>query len=772
MEERKMGYELMEKEWEIDLLEYWETIIRRKWVIVVFAVVLILSVGIITFNTVPKYKAMTTLLIKEESSKMLNIEDEFGYQRRVMDLRFYNTQLKLLKSKSLAERVVRKMNLPARPEFSAGQKPKKSLTTTVKNLISLRWIVPGKKPEVGDSMYSIPSSPYTEIANVLQDGIEVSSIKKTNLVEISYKSPYPVLCSDIVNTLAEEFISFSVEKRYETTQQASDFLSEQIANLRGDLAAKEKELQRYGQQKKLFFLTDTESATMSKFADLTEAYTQSQIERIKAEASYRELKELEIDSLPQFVINMMIQNLKTEYTRMKNEYKEKSEIYKSDYPVMVTLRAKLTSMRNELENEIAKAIDEAERTYRSSLKEETSLKDLLEAHKADVIRMNSNAIFYNSLKIEVDNKRRLLNSLIERQNETLVSARLGGLKTSNTSIIDKAEVPKSPVSPNKKLILILALFVGIFGGVGLSFFLEYLDNSVKGPEEVKKLTGLPSLGIIPYLPPNGMKKKNRYGYYSKYKYSYSEKKENSRREEALPDIKEIELVNHLYPKFFISEDYRTVRTSILLSHAESPPKTIAFSSALPQEGKTVTAINTAVAFSQLKEKVLLVDSDLRKPRLHRIFEVKNAGGLSGYLTGKVSIEDAIKKTNVKNVWLIPSGPIPPDPAELVNSGKMKELMEEAKKKFDVVLFDTPPILAVVDAVIISSFTDSIVFIIHAGKTAQKPFLQAVEEMKKAKAKIIGVLFNEAKIKGAGYYSPYYRYSRYRYRYYGEEERTE
>ncbi|GAH70766.1 unnamed protein product, partial [marine sediment metagenome] len=259
------------------------------------------SVGIKTFNTVPKYKAMTTLLIKEEGSKMLSIEDEFGYQRRVMNLRFYNTQLKLLKSKSLVERVVRKMNLPARPEFSAGQKPKKSLTTTVKNIISLRWIVPGKKSEVGNLMYSIPSSPYAEIANVLQDGIEVSSIRNTNLVEVSYESPHPVLCSDIVNTLAEEFISFSVEKRYETTQQASDFLSEQIANLRGDLAAREKELQRYGKRKELFFLSDTESTTMSKFADLTEAYTQSQIRRIKAEASYRELKELEVDSLPQFV---------------------------------------------------------------------------------------------------------------------------------------------------------------------------------------------------------------------------------------------------------------------------------------------------------------------------------------------------------------------------------------------------------------------------------------------------------------------------------------
>ena len=440
---------------------------------------------------------------------------------------------------------------------------------------------------------------------------------------------------------------------------------------------------------------------------------------------------------------------------------------------MVTLRAKLNSMRSELENEITKAVDEAERVYRSAQKEEASLKNMLEAHKVDVIRMNSNAILYNSIKIEVENKRNLLNSLVARQNETLVSARLSGLKTSNISIIDRAEVPKSPVSPNKRRNMFLAIIVGLFGGVGLCFFLEYLDNTVKGPEEVEKMTGLPSLGVIPYVPPEGMKKKKRYGYYSKYKYkySYSEKKDNPGSEQELPDIKEIELVNHIHPKFSISEDYRTVRTSILLSHANKPPKTIAFTSALPREGKTSSAANIAVAFSQLEDKVLLVDSDMRKPRLHRIFKVKNVGGLSGFLTGKVPVEKAIKKTKVKNIWLIPSGPIPPNPAELLNSEKMKELMEEMRERFDIVLLDTPPLLALADAVIISSIADSMVFVVQAGKTTNKPFLQGVEELKRAKAKIIGVLFNEVKARGEGYHSPYYEYFQYHHLYHEEKEES-
>ena len=319
-----MEYETIEKRKEVDLLEYWLVIAKRKWVIMVFAVVVVLSVGIRTFNTAPVYKATTTLLIEEEASKVLSIEDEFGYRRQMTDLRFFNTQIKLLTSKSLAERVARKMNLPARPELSTGQKPKKSLTTTAKNLISFKWIKLKKKSKSsnpGNSNPLIPSNPFSGFAGAVQGGIGVSPVRETKLVEVSYSSPYPVLCADIVNTLAEEFIDFSVEKRYETTQQASDFLSEEIDNLRKDLAAKERELQRYGREKKLFFLSAEESATISKFADLTEAYTKSQIDCIKAEASYRELKELDVDSQPQFVGNPMIQDLKTEYTRMRIEYR-------------------------------------------------------------------------------------------------------------------------------------------------------------------------------------------------------------------------------------------------------------------------------------------------------------------------------------------------------------------------------------------------------------------------------------------------------------------
>jgi len=747
-----------ERETQVDLLDFWRVVVKRKRVIFTFAGTLILLIGIYSFTAPPKYKPTATLLMGEESSKILSIEDQFGllgYSSQIREKMFLNTQLILLKSESLAERVARKMNLLSRPEFGADEKLNKSIMAKVKDLVTFKWIK-GKKKSGENDLALI--NPYSEIVKNFQKSIDVSQIRDTKVLKVSYTSPHPILATEIVNTIAEEFITFSIEKRYETTQQATDFLSDQIANLRGELAAKERELQRYGKEKEFFFLSDEENAVISKFGDLNSAFTQAQIDRVKAQTTYRALKDSSVDSLPRTMENRIIQNLEQEYSNMKNEYEEKSKIYKTDYPEMVSLKAKLDSMREELRGEIKKAVDLAEQQYQEALKKEYSFKSLLDNQKAEVARMNSNAILYNSIKIEVENKRKLLNSLVERQNETLVSARLGGLKTSNISIIDKAKVPEDPVSP-KKLNLILALLMGIFGGVILCFVFEYFDNTVKGPEDVEKLAGLPSIGVIPFLSPEGMKKRRQEGgYYAGYRSegTYGEEKPESK--ESHPEIKEIELVNYLYPRFSISEDYRTVRSSILLSHAESPPKTIAFTSGLPMEGKTVTAANMAVAFSQLEKKVLIVDTDLRKPRMHRLFKVGNKVGLSGYLAGKVSIKDIILKTEIENLWIIPSGVVPPNPSELLDSKKMKVLVEELKKVFDVVLFDTPPSLAVVDALIIGSLADGVVLIVQPGKTTRKPFLRAAEELRRVNAKIIGVLFNQAVVrKGDYYYVDYYKY---------------
>jgi len=744
---------------EIDLLEYWHIILKRKWILITFAAVLVVFVAIFSFTSTPLYQATASIMIEEPSSSMLSIQDIMGYggyYRSDYLGTYFNTQLKLLTSRSLAERVAKKMNFPARPEFRASARSRTSLVQSAKNFVTLRWLFKRKKPVESEEKIQYQPNLYSAYAFTVLGGLSVSPVEETRLVDVSYTSPHPVLAADIVNTLIEEFINFSIESRYEATQQASEFLTEEIAKLRDDLGAKERALQRYGEEKKLLFLSKDESSVVNKFADVSTALTEAQVDRIKKESLFRELKGLKADSLPEFVSNSLIQSLKTSYTQAKNDYDERSKIFKPDYPEMIKLKARMDSLKLELENEIRKAVDASEADFRASQKKEVSLQDMLESQRTEVSKMDSNAILYNSLRIEVENMRELLNSLVSKQNETLVSARLGGLRTSNIKIIDRALVPGGPFTPNTRMNILMALLVGLVGGLGLIFLVEYMDNTVKGPEDAEKITGLASLGIIPFLSPDGLKKRSeQYG-------GYSYGAESAAGEESIPEVSEIELINHLFPKFSISEDYRTVRTSILFSHSDTQPKTICFTSTLPQEGKTATVANIAVSFAQLEGKVLLVDCDMRKPRLHKIFKVRNLVGLSGYLTGKVTFEDAIQKTSVENIWILPSGPHPPNPAELLNSRRMKELLTLVKERFDVILIDTPPVLAVIDPVIISSLADSTVIVIRAGKTTRKPLAKAVAEIRKAKSDVIGVIFNEVKIGPQGAVGPYYHYYQYDY----------
>jgi succinoglycan biosynthesis transport protein ExoP len=761
---------------EIDLLEYWRIVLKRKWILLTFSALLLAFVGIFSFTATPLYRATATVMIEEPSSGVFNIQDVLGMGGFQSDYlgTYFNTQLRLLQSRTLAERVAKKMNLAARPELQARGTPRPNLFGYVRRVLSLSWLIPRKKTPAESGVEAGSPQPLPNVnaayAYTVLGGLSVAPVPETRLVEVSYSSPYPALAADVVNSLVEEFIDFSVETRYEATQQASDFLSSQIAQLRDDLAAKERELQRYGEEKKLLFLNDKESSVVSKYSEVNSAYTAAQIDRINKEAVWRELKDLKIDSLPPSINNPIIQSLKTDYIQTKNEYDEKSKVFKPDYPGMIQLKGKLDSARMTLESEIEKAVDAAESDYRAALKSEQSLGGLLETQRTDVVKMNNNSILYNNLRIDVENKRLLLNSLVAKQNETLVSARLGGLRTSSIKIIDRAEVPGGPYSPNTKRSLMMAILLGVIGGLGLIFLVEFLDNTVKGPEDVEKLTGLPSLGVIPYLSPEATKKRydsGRYGYSyrSDYGSSYGDG-EAGKSDQPPPEQRQIELINHLYPKFSISEDYRTVRTSILFSHADTAPKVISFTSSMPQEGKTATVANLAVSFAQLEGRVLIVDGDLRKPRMHKVFKARNTVGLAGFLTGKVAYEEIVQKTSIDRIWLIPSGPHPPNPAELLNSKRMRDLVKAVREKFDIVLVDAPPALAVIDPVIISSLSDITVFIIRAGKTTRKALVKAVEEVRKSKADIVGVIFNEVRTGGEGRSAPYYHY--YQYEYYTDE----
>ncbi len=743
-----MEYE--EERQEIDLLEYWQVIEKRKWLLITFASAVILLTAIFTFTAVPQYKATATLLIEEEVTKVMSIEDEFGNPRQVTDMRAYNTQLGILKSRKLAVGVAQRLNLLSRPELLEGVKPKKSIFSSVKNIITLKWLLSGSSTK--EENPRDPSNPYSGYAGLILTNLELSPRKETKLVDVSYTSRVPRLCAEIVNAYAEEFKEFASGLRYERTETFSSDLSKQIDSLRIELVSRQNELQKYGEEKGLILSdpeSEAESAAFTKYRSLYDAYNQAVIEKNRTGAINAIVRDSDIDSLPN-IEDSRIQQLQTEYMNAKNDYDALRRTAGSNNPTLIRAKDRMDRARENL----GKAIQGIGAEYDQALRYERSLRRELDQQESKIANMQSDIVFYQTLNYEVESLKTRLTSLLNIQTQVNASKELESLKASNISVVDPAEIPNSPVSPNKTKTLMLALLFGLFGGVGLCFLLDYLDNTVKGPEEVEKLTGLSSLGVIPLLEESDSQGKGR----QDSKYGSQEDEKN----------RDIELINHYYPRLPISDDYRTIRTSILLSQTDSPPKTIVFTSSLPVEGKSTTLVNLAVAFAQLEKKVLVIDSDIRKPRLHRIFKVGNIGGLSGYLAGKLELKDAVQKTLVKNVWLLPSGPVPPNPSELLNSEKMKESIEGVKKAFDIVLLDTPPVLVSIDAVILSTLVDTTVLVLKAGEVAKRPFLSAVEELKKANVKIMGVVFNGLKAsQGKYFYRGYYPY--YRYGYYGSTD---
>jgi len=749
---------------EIDLLFFWRVFLKRKWIVFTFLLMVVTVVAILSFTATRIYQSTATILIESPRSDYLTLQDLLGnnqYGGFSYDDMYFNTQLELLRSRGLGERVAKRLDLLNRPGFQEKSVNPTSIFGAIKSFFSFRWLR-GKPASAAQTAEPTSPEELNERNAIL--GSEIIArvlttvVERTGLVQVSYKSSNPKLATEVVNTLVEEFYTYSIEARYEATKQASDFLTEQIAQLRTDLEIKQRELQRFGQEKNLMFLNNQEDTAVGEFSNLYNAYMQAQIKRVNKESVLRELQGLNLDAIstPTRISNATVAGLLSDYLRTKIEYEEKLKFYRETYPDMERLKNRLDSQKTQLQTEIRNALDGAESEYRAARKEEEALQTMMTNQRQDVVVSNSNKVRYNVLKAEVEGTQTLLAFLQSKQQETQVSARVTGQRTSNIRIVDKALVPNSPVSPNVMKNIMFALLWGLFLGLGLAFAVEFMDTSLKSPEDVEKLTGLPSLGLIPSYASNS---RNQYLDY----YAYGQKE---RRDSGNPETESaaIELINHFDPNLAVSEAYRTIRTSILFSQTDREAlKIISFTSAFPQEGKSTTVTNMAVSFAQLGPKVLLIDSDLRKPRIHKIFKVRNIVGLSNVLTGRIQPRDAIQSTQVPNLEILPCGPIPPNPAELLNSPRMAELLNLLRTKYSYVLIDTPPMLFVSDAAIVSSICDCTIIVLRPEKAFRKPFLTMVGELAKAKAKVAGVVFNDVNIRKNTYYADHYRYH-YRYKY--------
>jgi polysaccharide biosynthesis transport protein len=727
-------YAPYEEEKEIHLSDYWKVIMKRRWIIIALFLIVLITTAIWTFTMKPVYRGTMSIQINRENPQMVDFKEIFSIN--MWDQDYYQTQYKILESRSLARRVVQTLKLSEHPEFQP--KPETPLqqmkSQIIRPIFGLFTFSKKKSTSQKDSSETLKE---TALVNQFLGGLKIEPVRNSRLVKIHFDSNSPELCAKISNTLATTYIQQSLEKRFIATEQVKEWLSRELEDLKAKVERADEALLAFSSGHDIISLEDKENVSLQRLYELNNSLTKVEADRMAKEALYKQTKEKNFDSFPSILENKLITDLKQAYIQLETQYTKLSEAFKPEYPEMVRLKSQMQSIQKRSDLEIGKIVAGIKNDYELSLRQETLLRHAFEQQKAKVMVMKEQAIQYNILKREADTNREIYKGLLQRMKETGVSA---GFTVSNSQVVDQAEVPTSPYKPNKEFNLLLAAVVGLFLGVGLAFFFEYLDNTVKTPEDVEQLTRLPSFGMVPEI-------------------AY-EKRGRLEKETTYP----VELVTHRHPKSILSEAYRNIRTSILLSFSEKPPKRIVITSPNPIEGKTTTVINTAIALSQTGAQVLIVDTDMRKPRIHHIFNGENGAGLSNFLSGHANLESIVKKTEVPNLYYIASGPIPPNPSELLGSNLFKSMMDSLGKKFDHIVLDSPPVLGFADSLIVSATVDGVILVVLGGKTPKETLQRAKEVLHQVNAKILGVVINRVDLQRGNYGYYYYRY----HYYYGKE----
>ncbi len=727
-------YAPYQEEKEVHLRDYWKVIMKRQWIIIALFLIVLITTAIGTFTMKPVYRGTVSIQINRENPQVVDFKEIFSVN--MWDQDYYQTQYKILESRSLVRRVVQTLKLSEHPEFQP--KPETPLQQMKSQIIRpIFGLFTFSKKGSTSQKDSSDTLKETALVNQFLGGLKIEPVRNSRLVKIHFDSNSPELCANISNTLATTYIQQTVESRFIATEQVKEWLSRELEDLKAKVERADEALQAFGSEHDIISFEDKENVSLQRLNELNDSLTKAEADRMAQEVLYKQTKERNFDSLPSILENKLIMDLKQTYIQLETQYTKLSETFKPENPEMVRLKSQMQSIQKRSDLEISKIVAGIKNDYELSLRKETLLRHAFEQQKAKVMVMKEQAIRYNILKREADTNKELYKGLLQRMKEAGVSA---GLTISNIQVVDQAEVPTGPYKPNKRLNLLLAAVIGLFLGVGLAFFFEYLDNTVKTPEDVEQLTRLPSFGMVPEI-------------------SY-EKRRRLGKETTYP----VELVTHRHPKSILSEAYRNIRTSILLSFSEKPPKRIAISSPNPIEGKTTTAINTAIALSQTGAQVLIVDADMRRPRIHYIFNGENGTGLSNFLSGHANLESIVKKTEVPNLFYIASGPIPPNPSELLGSNLFKSMMHSLGKKFDHIVLDSPPVLGFADSLILSATVDGVILVVLGGKTPKETLQRAKEVLHQVNAKILGVVINRVDLQ-RGHYG--YYYSRYHY-YYGKE----
>ena len=735
--------EMMGEDGSQSLLDYWRVIQKRRWTIVSILLLVVFTVMIGTLKQRPVYRATTVLQIDRESPNILSFQG-FVTEMNPYDYSYLETAYQVLQSRSLAFRVINKLNLAENSNLSAKEASSPSWWSSLWPG-SAKQVPPPSPEEELDPKYSAAIDSF--LAN-----LQINPVRRSQLVEISYESFDPTESSRIANTLASNYIDMNLEAKWDATQKASDWLSQQLVGLKGKLEKSEEDLQSYAKANSILFLDEKHSMNSQKLQQLQAEGTKAQGELIQKESVYNQFRTGNVASVPGIFENKLYQDLTLKLSELRQEYSELSATFTPEYPRVKRLKSQIDEVAATLERERNAFARRVEDDYKAAANRTRLLDQAIAQQTRDFNQIAEKSIQYNILKREADTNKQLYDGLLQRLKEASVSA---GLRASNVRVVDPAEAPRSPFKPRVMLNLALALLFGLSFGVGMAFVQEYLDNTLKTPDDVQRYLHLPTLGVIPAAS-SASRKKLGYGYGSNVSKSLAG--------ESFPKSESnvaLQLIG-TNGNSAISEAYRSLRTSVLLSTSGRPPRVILVTSGHPGEGKTTTAVNLAISLVQLGGHVLVVDSDMRRPRVGTLLKMQNAAtGLSTYLTGKYTLDEVIAPTNIKNLCAILSGPIPPNPAELLSSAMMQQLLTDAPKKFDYVILDSPPVLHVTDAQILAARVEATVLVTHGAVTPRDAVKHAQQQLQQVNGNIIGILLNNVDVAAAGYYYNRY-YSGYGY----------
>jgi len=698
-----------------NLQDYLRVLYRHKWGVVGLAVAGALLAALSAWSDTPIYRAQSTILIERQAARFVSIDPVYQSSPGFDFGEYYQTQYEILRSRPIAERVVRKLGVEAfdAPPAAAG--------------FSWRRLLPGDGTAV-----AAPSAEQRFSAAVaqVQGSVAVQPIRNSQLARISFDGPQPELIAQLANTIPQAYIEETLEGRLQMTQTASSWLNERLGGLRERLDQSEQALQEFRERERLIDVQGVDSLASQQLGLATERLTQARRDRSDREILYRQVQQARasgaaLDSLSGLLTFPLVSDLKTAVVEAERNLREFAQRYGPRHPRMIEAQSGLETARAALARQLESVAASIERDYQAAMARENQVSGELGSAKGEVQDVNRKQYELQRLQREVEANRQLYDQFQQRFKETSAA---GGVQNANARMIEAAVVPSTPVAPNKQRIVLTGLLLGLLLGIGLAFLLDHLDNTLKGVDDVEQRLAIPVLGQLPRLQTEGSNDRSPLRQFD----------EN--------------------PKSTFSEAVRTVRTSVLLSAIDQPHKRLLVTSSVPGEGKTTLSVNLAQALGQMR-RVLLIDADMRRPTVHRGLPGLDEGkGLSHLVAGSAEVEDCVRQLGTSNVWVLPAGPVPPNPQELLSSRRFEETLDQLAGAFDHVVIDCAPACAVSDALVLSRLVHAVIYVVRSDSTPWQLADQGLRRLRRVNAPLIGAVLNlvVARKGGAGYgYGKYY-----------------